>query len=172
MGQNTEIAKITQRLLFQMIWKIVMITHIDLRDPEAHSCGFRTPALFTICLLAPWILAERAALQIWEFCLFFQAPWAGLSRGLMEPRRNHFFLFPNLGQNTGRVLAWSWLWGLSYIFVCNSAVETLVTYLPWGASLNVDAQGIPRPNRVIAEIGRGKKDSVFLLANMAFLDAH
>lgn len=41
-----------------------MITHIDLRDPEAHSCGFRTPAIFTICLLALGILAEIAALQI------------------------------------------------------------------------------------------------------------
>lgn len=155
-----------------MIWNILMITHIDLRDPEAHSCGFRTPAIFTICLLAPWILAERAALQIWEFSCFFQAPWAGLSRGLMEPTRNNFFPLLKLGQNEGKLLTWSQLWSLSYAFVCNSVVETLVTHLPWGASFKVDAQGIPRPNRVIAEFGGGKKDSVFLLANKAFLDAH
>ena len=36
-------------------------------------------------------------------------------------------------------------------------VETLVTHLPCGESLKEDAQGIPPPNRVIAEIGGEKR---------------
>lgn len=66
-----------------------MITHIDLRDPEAHSCGFRTPAIFTICLLAPGILAEIAALRSENSVVSSKHPWAGFSRGLVKPRRNN-----------------------------------------------------------------------------------
>lgn len=47
--------------------------------------------------------------------------------------------------------------GLSHVFVCNSVVEILVTHLPRGESLRVEAQGVPHLNRVMAEFGGGKR---------------